>query len=94
MPMSAGAARMDNRRFLTANAVGAICWVPGLILLGYYGAGLLDAVPWIRTAVAVLAVTGFVAGTAVGLHRFRQEMRRPVDEDAEHPEDAFRDEPA
>jgi membrane-associated protein len=54
---------------------------------------VLDAVPWLRTAVAVLAVAGFVTGSAVGLYRFRQEMRRPIDEDAAHPEDAFRDEP-
>jgi hypothetical protein len=40
----------------------------------------------------VAAVTGFVIGSAVGLYRFRQEMRRPIDEDAPHPEDAFRDE--
>jgi membrane-associated protein len=93
-PMIAGAARMDNRRYITANAVGAACWVPTLILLGYYGAGLLDAVPWLRTAIAVLAVVGFVTGSAVGLYRFRQEMRRPIDEDARHPEDAFRDEAA
>ena len=46
-PMIAGAARMDNRRYITANAVGAACWVPTLILLGYYGAGLLDAAPWL-----------------------------------------------
>jgi membrane-associated protein len=91
-PMIAGAARMDNRRYITANAVGAACWVPTLILLGYYGAGLLDAAPWLRTTAAVLAVAGFVLGSAVGLHRFRQEMRRPIDEGAPHPEDAFRDE--
>jgi membrane-associated protein len=72
--------------------VGAACWVPTLILLGYYGAGLLDAVPWLKPVAAVLAVAGFVLGSAVGLYRFRQEMRRPIDEDAAHPEDAFRDE--
>ena len=84
-PMIAGAARMDNRRYITANAVGAACWVPTLILLGYYGAGLLDAVPWLKTAAAVVAVAGFVVGSAVGLYRFRQEMRRPIDEDARAP---------
>ena len=90
-PMIAGAARMDNRRYITANAVGAVCWVPTLILLSYYGAGLLDVVSWLKPAAAV-AVTGCVGGSAVGLYRFRQEMRRPIDEDAPHPEDAFRDE--
>ena len=93
-PMIAGAARMDNRRFITANAVGAACWVPTLLLVGYYGAGLLDAAPWLKPTAAILAVAGFVIGSGVGLHRFRQEMRRPVDEAAPHPEDAFREEPA
>jgi membrane-associated protein len=88
-PMIAGAARMDNRRFLVANAVGAVCWVPALVLLGFYGAALLEAVPWIRTAATVASVVGFVLGTAVGVYRFRQEMRRPIDEDSPHPEDAF-----
>ncbi len=92
-PMIAGAARMDNRKYIFANAVGAACWVPTLILLGYYGAGLLDAAPWLRTAAAVAAVVGFVVGSAIGLYRFRQEMRRPIDEDAPHPEDAFRPRP-
>jgi membrane-associated protein len=93
-PMIAGAARMDNRRFITANAVGAACWVPTLLLLGYYGAGLLDAVPWLKPAAAIIAAAGFVLGSGVGLYRFRQEMRRPVDDTARHPEDAFRDQPA
>jgi membrane-associated protein len=91
-PMIAGAARMDNRRYILANAVGAACWVPTLILIGFYGAGLLDTLPWLRTAAAIAAVVGFVVGSGVGLYRFRQEMRRPIDEDAPHPEDAFRHE--
>jgi membrane-associated protein len=49
-------------------------------------------VPWLKPTAAVLAIAGFVGGSAVGLYRFRQEMRRPIDEEARHPEDAFRDE--
>ena len=90
-PMIAGAARMDNRRYIVANAVGAVCWVPTLILLGFYGAGLLEVTPWLKPLIGWLAVAGFVGGSAVGLYRFRQEIRRPIDEEAEHPEDAFRD---
>jgi membrane-associated protein len=93
-PMISGAARMNNRRYITANTVGALCWVPTLVLLGYYGAGLLDAVPWLKPAAAIVAVVGFLVGSGMGLYRFRQEMRRPVDEGAVHPEDAFRDEAA
>jgi membrane-associated protein len=90
-PMIAGAARMDNRRYIVANAVGAVCWVPTLILVGFYGAGLLEVTPWLKPLIGWLAVAGFVAGSAAGLYRFRQEMRRPIDEEARHPEDAFRD---
>lgn len=79
-PMIAGAARMDNRRYIVANAVGAVLWVPTLIMLGYYGAELLDSVPWLKAAVAVAAVAFFVVGSGYGLFRYRQEMRRPVDE--------------
>lgn len=85
-PMIAGAARMDNRRYILANAVGALCWVPTLILLGYYGAGLLDAVPWLKTAAAVAAVASVVLGTGYGLVRYRREVRRPVDDEAPRPE--------
>lgn len=84
-PMIAGAARMDNRRYIVANAVGALIWVPTLIMLGYYGAGLLDTLPWLKTATAVAAVAFFVVGTGYGLFRYRQEMRRPIDEMAPAP---------
>ena len=41
-----------------------------------------------------LTPLGLAQATAAGeriLYRFRQEMRRPIDEGARHPEDAFRD---
>jgi membrane-associated protein len=81
-PMIAGAGGMDNRRYILANAVGALLWVPTLIMLGYYGAGLLDSVPWLKTALAVAAGVFLVVGTGFGIHRYRQEMRRPADEPA------------
>jgi membrane-associated protein len=79
-PLIAGAARMDPRRFLLATFLGGLLWVPTLVLLGYYGAGLLDALPWVKTVVVWLSVAFFVGGTAFGIVRYRQEMRRPVDE--------------
>ncbi|MBB4687454.1 DedA family protein [Amycolatopsis jiangsuensis] len=79
-PLIAGAARMDPRRFLLATATGGLLWVPTLVLLGYYGAGLLDAIPWVKTAALWVSVAFFVFGTGYGVLRYRQEMRRPVEE--------------
>jgi membrane-associated protein len=91
-PMIAGAARMNNRRYIIANAVGAVIWVPTLIMLGYFGAGLLNSLPWLKTAAAVLAIAFFLVGTGWGLYRYSQDIRRPIDESAPHPEDGPEDE--
>jgi membrane-associated protein len=79
-PLIAGAARMDPRRFLLATTLGGLLWVPTLVLLGYYGAGLLDVLPWAKTVVMWISVAFFVGGTGFGIVRYRQEMRRPIDE--------------
>jgi membrane-associated protein len=79
-PLIAGAARMDQRRFLVATTLGGLLWVPTLVLLGYYGAGLLDALPWVKIAALWISVAFFIFGTAFGVVRYRQEMRRPVDD--------------
>lgn len=86
-PLIAGAARMDSRRFLLATTVGGVFWVPTLVLIGYYGAGLLDAIPWVKTVLVWLSIAFFVFGTGFGFVRYRQEMRRPVEEepDTEYP---------
>jgi len=75
-PLIAGAARMDARRYMASTAVGAVLWVPALVLGGYYGAGLLDHLPWVKTTVVVMSITFFVLGTAYGVWRYRQEMAR------------------
>ncbi|MCC8249083.1 DedA family protein [Saccharothrix luteola] len=80
-PMIAGAARMDPKRFMLATTIGAIAWVPTLVLAGYYGAGLLTSVPWLETVAVVVSIAFFVFGTAYGLFRYRQEMKKPVDEE-------------
>ncbi|MEU5696012.1 DedA family protein [Actinosynnema sp. NPDC020468] len=82
-PMIAGAARMESRRFMLATTLGAIAWVPTLVLAGYYGAGLLTAVPWLETAAVIVSIAFFVGGTGFGLIRYRQEMRKPVEEEEE-----------
>lgn len=80
-PMIAGAAGMANRRFILANAVGALVWVPTLLMLGFYTAAVFDSVPWLRTTSVVGAIAFFVIGTALGLYRYLREIRKPVDED-------------
>jgi membrane-associated protein len=80
-PMVAGAARMDPKRFMLATTIGALAWVPTLVLAGYYGAGLLTSIPWLQTAAVIVSVAFFVFGTAYGLVRYRQEMRKPVEEE-------------
>ncbi|WP_199440449.1 DedA family protein [Umezawaea beigongshangensis] len=81
-PMIAGAARMDPKRYLLATTLGALAWVPTLVLAGYYGAGLLSAVPHLETVAVVASIAFFVVGTAYGIYRYRQEMHKPVDETA------------
>ncbi|NIH86525.1 VTT domain-containing protein [Amycolatopsis granulosa] len=80
-PLIAGAARMNPRRFALATALGGLFWVPSLVLLGYYGAGLLDTIPWVKTVLVWLSVAFFVFGTGYGVFRYRQEIRRPVDDE-------------
>lgn len=82
-PMIAGAARMDLRRFTLATTIGAIAWVPTLVLAGYYGAGVLQTFPWLETAAIVVSVGFFLGGTGWGIWRYRQEMAKPIDETAE-----------
>ncbi|MCG8917922.1 DedA family protein [Actinokineospora sp. PR83] len=79
-PLVAGAARMDPRRFALATFVGAVAWVPILVLGGYYAAGLLDRLPWLKTVAVVASVAFFVGGTAWGIRRYRQELRKPAEE--------------
>ncbi|WP_054056125.1 DedA family protein [Alloactinosynnema sp. L-07] len=78
-PLIAGAAKMDPRKFALATTIGGIAWVPTLVLVGYYAAGLLDELPWLQTAALVISVAFLVLGTVWGVWRYRQEMHKPVD---------------
>lgn len=88
-PMMAGAARMDRRVFFVASIAGAVAWVPGLIMLGYFGAGLLDDLPWLKPLLTVLVVACFAITVVVGLWRYYHDMRRPVDESSTLPAGEF-----
>ncbi|EHR63835.1 putative membrane-associated protein [Saccharomonospora cyanea NA-134] len=82
-PLIAGAAGMNSRRFMLATTAGAILWVPTLVLVGFYAAGLLTSIPWLNTVLVWGSVAFFVFGTAYGAWRYRQEMRKPVEDRTE-----------
>ncbi|KQX62045.1 DedA family protein [Angustibacter sp. Root456] len=84
-PIVAGVARMSYARFGSANAVGALLWATGLVVLGHWA----YSVPWLRYAayavagVAVLAsVVGTLAGPAIARRRSRR-GERSVDDAAQ-----------
>ena len=73
-PILAGVARMPYPRFVTANAVGALLWAVGLVVLGHWA----YSVPWLRHAaygVAGLAVVASVVGTLGGPALARRRAR-------------------
>jgi membrane-associated protein len=66
-PLLAGAARMPWPRFLLANAVGAVCWGPALLLLGY----LAGDTPALRRASLLVAGLVVAASAIAGWLRWR-----------------------
>jgi membrane-associated protein len=60
VPTLAGVGRMHPVRFAAANALGALLWAVGMVLLGYAAA----AVPWVRDA-ALWAMAVSIALTMV-----------------------------
>jgi membrane-associated protein len=64
---------------MLATSIGALAWVPTLVLTGYYAAGLIDGKPWLKAAALWLSITFFAVGTAYGIWRYRQEMHRPAE---------------
>jgi membrane-associated protein len=77
-PIIAGATGMDARRYLMASVLGAVGWVPVLILIGYYSYGVLEHYPWVRHALLIGFGAFVVAGTAYGAWRYYQDIHRPV----------------
>jgi membrane-associated protein len=65
-PLLAGATRMPWPAFLLGNVVGAVCWVPTLVLAGYLAASL----PWLRHAALLVAVVAVTAMTLAGTIRW------------------------
>jgi membrane-associated protein len=75
-PLVAGAARMNPKRFALSTTIGAAAWVPVLVIAGYYGAGLIHDLPWIKATVTALGIVFFVVGTGLGIWRYRKEINR------------------
>ena len=61
-PLLAGATRMTWPKFVVGNVVGALCWAPTLLLVGYLAASL----PWLRQAALAVAVLAVATMTLVG----------------------------
>lgn len=87
MPGLAGMSHLRYRRFLAANAAGALLWGIAYTLLGYYAGHALDSIErysgWAATGVLVLVVAVIVA-----LH-YARKRREARDEQAwqrDHPE--------
>jgi membrane-associated protein len=76
-PLIAGAASMDRRRFVLATSLGGLAWVPTLVLIGFYAAGLLEHFPWLKAVALWASIAFFVVGTVWGVLRYRQEMHKP-----------------
>jgi len=70
VPVMAGVGKMDARKFIFANAIGAVLWAGGITILGYY----LGQVEVIKNnielaAVAIVAVSLLPVGIEFMRHR-------------------------
>jgi len=77
-PFVAGVSRMDPRRFLVFNLVGAALWVGAFVGCGYF----FGSVPWVRdnlsivvVATVALSLTPAVGGAVVARVRRRRAAR-------------------
>ncbi|MHA7269785.1 VTT domain-containing protein [Arthrobacter sp. HLT1-20] len=60
VPVIVGVAKMDMRKFLLFNAIGAVLWAGGVTYLGYF---LGNKVPWVRDNLDII----FIAIVAVSV---------------------------
>ncbi|PYH00488.1 hypothetical protein CVV67_10345 [Arthrobacter stackebrandtii] len=61
VPVIVGVAKMDMRKFLLFNAIGAVAWAGGVTYLGYV---LGNKVPWVRDNLDVIFI-GIVAVSVI-----------------------------
>jgi membrane-associated protein len=70
VPVLAGVGKMEQRTFVTANAIGAVVWAGGVTVLGYF-LGQVDAIKnnIELAAIAVVAVSLLPVGIEFLRHR-------------------------
>lgn len=70
----AGVGKMDQRKYFTYSAIGAVVWAPVIIVLGYF----LGTIPWIKNNIELMTVLIAVISVVpivVGYLRSRREKR-------------------
>jgi membrane protein DedA with SNARE-associated domain len=86
IPGLAGMSRLHYRRFLAANAAGALVWGVLYTLLGYFAGHALDSIErysgWAASGLLVLFVVVIVV---VHLHRTRRDAREVTTWRHDHP---------
>jgi membrane-associated protein len=60
VPMLAGAGTMKQRKYLTANLIGAAIWAVGISLLGFWLGKSIDIDRWIYPIVAVIVILSLI----------------------------------
>jgi undecaprenyl-diphosphatase len=77
VPFVAGASRMPYRQFFVYNAVGAVLWAVGFVLLGYVlGASWQVAERWIGRTSMILGALAALVALVLWLRRRRARERR------------------
>lgn len=67
VPATAGMVRLPYRRFLTANVLGGVIWVAGVLALGYLAAGSITAAQNALGYFSAAATGGLILGIAVAI---------------------------
>ena len=93
MPGLAGMSRMNYRRFLIANAAGAIIWGVTFTLLGYFAGTALTRIEnyasWVGLGVLIVMILFFVIFHFV--KKSRETNEDPVDVDGDGEDDSVQE---
>lgn len=80
-PILAGVANMRYRVFFAYNVAGAVFWVAGLVLLGYFlGSLVTDIDKYLLPIVLAIIVLSFLPGF-IHFYQERREMKRRLEEE-------------